>query len=140
MTVKTYRASEVSISFGGAVISGYGDSTFVSLSYNNDFFSLTKGADGEGLRSSSEDLSARITITLMQGSISNDVLSGFLLADVNGDVGGLPFLLKDSSGRMLFSSSSAWIVKFPDVERGKEGSMVEWVLETNSLNGFIGGH
>jgi len=140
MTVKTYRASEVSISFGGAVISGYGDSTFVSLSYNNDFFSLTKGADGEGLRSSSEDLSARITITLMQGSISNDVLSGFLLADVNGDVGGLPFLLKDASGRMLFSSSSAWIVKFPDVERGKEGSMVEWVLETNSLNGFIGGH
>jgi hypothetical protein len=140
MAVKTYRASEVSVSFGGAVISGYGDGTFLSISYNNDFFSLSKGADGEGLRSSSEDLSARVTLTLMQGSSSNDVLSGFFQADINGDTGGVPFLVKDASGRMLFSSASMWIVKFPDVERGKEGSMVEWVLETNALQGFIGGH
>jgi hypothetical protein len=140
MAVKTYRASEVSVSFGGAVLSGYGDGTFISISYNNDFFTLAKGADGEGLRSSSEDLSARVTITLMQGSSSNDVMSAFFQADINGDTGGVPFLVKDASGRMLFSSASMWIVKFPDVERGKEGSMVEWVCETNVLQGFIGGH
>jgi len=140
MAVKTYRSSEVSASLGGAALSGYGDGTFVSVAYNNDFFSLAKGADGEGLRSSSEDLSARVTLTLMQGSASNDVLSAFLLADINSDVGGLPFLLKDASGRMLFSSASMWIVKYPDVERGKEGSMVSWVIETNSLQGFVGGH
>jgi hypothetical protein len=76
----------------------------------------------------------------MQGASSNDVLSGFLQADINADTGGLPFLVKDSSGRMLFSSASMWIVKFPDVERAKEGSEVEWTLETNALQGFIGGH
>jgi hypothetical protein len=140
MAVKTYRASEVSVSFGGAPISGYGDGTFLTITYNNDFFQLQKGADGEGLRTSTEDLSARITLTLMQGASSNDVLSGFLQADINADTGGLPFLVKDSSGRMLFSSASMWIVKFPDVERAKEGSEVEWTLETNALQGFIGGH
>lgn len=140
MAVKTYRASEVGVSFGGANIAGYGDGTFISIAYNNDFFSLSKGADGEGLRSSSEDMSARITITLMQGSTSNDVLSGFLQADIKANIGGLPFLVKDSSGRMLFASASTWIVKFPDVERGKEAGSVQWILETDRLDGFIGGH
>ena len=140
MAVKTYRASEVGASFGGANITGYGPDTFISIAYNNDFFTLAKGADGEGLRSSSEDLSARITITLMQGSSSNDIMSGFLQADINANVGGLPFLLKDNSGRMLFASASAWIVKFPDTERAKEAGSVQWVLETDRLQGFIGGH
>ena len=140
MSVKTYRASEVSIAFGGALLSGYGDGTFVQIAYNNDFFTLQKGADSEGLRSSSEDLSARITITLMQGSASNDVLSGFLSADVLANVGGLPLLVKDNSGRELHAAESAWIVKYPDTERAKEGSQVQWVLETDKLNSFVGGH
>lgn len=140
MAVKSYRPSEVSVSFGGANITGYGDGDFLSISMNNDFFTHSKGADGESLRSSTEDESAVIELRLMQGSESNDVMQGFFIADKLGDVGGLPFLTKDNSGRMLASAASAWIRREPDIVRSQEGTIVVWTLETDNLQGFIGGH
>lgn len=137
---KTYRSSQVNISFGGVAITGYDDGTFLSIVYNNDFFTLQKGADGESLRSSSEDLSARVELTLLQGSEANDELSALFNADVIGDVGGLPFISKDNSGTTLHSATSMWIVKSPDVTRAKEGQPVTWVLETGRLLGNVGGH
>lgn len=139
MAVKQYNPGEVAVSYGGVLASGLGDGVFASISFNNDYFALQKGADGEALRTSTQDMSARIEITCLQGSSFNDTMSQFFNADRLGDVGGLPLLIKDS-GTSVWAAENAWIVKPPDAERGKEGSEVTWTLETDNLEFNVGGY
>lgn len=142
MTLRTYDPKEVSVIFG-APIKGFADGTFVSVEYNEDFFTMQIGADGDAIRAKSNNSSARVTITLLQSSESNDILSATLNLDrlsPSGD-GILPFLLKDNTGRTLMTAEKMWITKPPTVAYGREGETREWVLETdNMLPSNIGGN
>lgn len=139
MAVKDYSPREVAIVYGGIQATGLGEGTFASVSYNNDFFTMQKGADGEVLRSCSEDMSARIEITTLQGSSFNAIMSAFFNGDRLARNGGLPFLMNDN-GDSFWAAEAAWIVKPPDAERGKEGSEVTWLLETGNLEFNCGGY
>ena len=76
MAVKNYRGgSGCSLIFGAIDISGLTNGVFISVERDTDAFTKVVGADGEGMRSKSNDKSATITITLMQSSSSNDALS-----------------------------------------------------------------
>ena len=140
MSVKSYNAAEVSIIFAGIPLEGFADGTFVTAARNNDSFALTVGSDGEGARSKSNDKSGIVTLTLMQSSLSNDLLSAqALLDELSGD-GIAPLLIKDLSGTTLVAAETAWIRKPSDVEFSKEITTREWIIETNALDIFVGGN
>lgn len=141
--LKTYSGDEVVLVVGNIpVSSGFADGTFVSVEFDEDAFTLTVGTDGEATRSKSNNRSATITITLMQTSDVNDLLSAQYLLDINspGGAGLVPFLLKDTSGRSLFLAEQCWIQKAPAIEYGRESGTVEWTLRTSSLVPFFGGN
>lgn len=140
MTVKTYDPTQVSLIVGGFNITGFADGSFVTVARNADAFALHIGTDGEGTRAKSSNKSGRITITLAQSSDSNAVLSAFLAADELSNTGVVPVLVKDSSGTSLFAAETAWIVKAPDAEFGRELGSREWIIETDNLAVFIGGN
>ena len=140
MAAKTYDPSKVQIIVGGFQITGFADGTFLSVARNADAFALYLGTDGEGTRAKSNNKSGRITFTLAQSSDSNAILSGFALADELSNSGIVPVLIKDGSGNSLYSAETAWIVKFPDSEFGKEVGTREWILETDALAVFVGGN
>lgn len=140
MSAKSYDPAQVSVIFAGIIVEGYADGTFVLAARNNPSFSLKVGASGEGARAKSNDRSGTVTITLMQSSASNDLLSAqAALDEASGDgIGSL--LIKDLSGTTLVSAETAWIQKPSDMERAKEISDAQWVIETDVLNMFVGGN
>lgn len=140
MSVKSYDPAQVSVTFAGIIVEGYADGTFITAARNNQSFTLKVGSSGEGARAKSNDRSGMVTLTLMQNSASNDLLSAQMALDeASGDgIGSL--LIKDLSGTTLCSAETAWLQKPADVEFAKEISDRQWVIETDVLNIFAGGN
>jgi len=136
---KTFNPKLVSVSFAGYQLSGFGD-TFISAERNTDAFTLVKGADGETSRVASADRSGKVTITLKQSSLSNDILSGLAALDELSGLGTGSLLIKDIAGTTLLEAQEAWISKLPSVTMGKEGSEREWVIECGELLMLVGGN
>ncbi len=135
---KTYDPKKVSVIVGGHIVEGYADGTFVGVARNNDAWTRTGGADGEQTRAKSNDKSGTVTLTLMQSSLSNAILSGFTTADELNNGGTFPLLVKDSNGSEVHAAEIAWVQKRSDSGFGKENENREWVIETGELN-MIGG-
>jgi hypothetical protein len=138
--VYTYASDEVRVIVGGVPMSGFADGTFVTVSRDEQAFTKVTGADGTTSRSKSANKSGTITITLKQTSPSNDVLSGFMIADEQSNEGVVPVLIKDTSGRTIHSVSAAWVQQMPDNEFGKEISEREWVMDCARIDSFVGGN
>jgi hypothetical protein len=139
MSVKSYDPKQVIVTVGGAPMSGFADGTFIAISRQNDAFTSVAGADGEVARAKSNDKRGEMTITLMQTSLSNDILSGIATLDEKSNLGVVPVIVKDLSGTTTFFSGTAWIRKIPDSEFGKEIANREWVLELADMDIFVGG-
>ena len=140
--LKTYDSKAVAMIFAGIPISGLAEDSFVNVAQNEDSFTLTVGADGEGARAKTNNRSARVTFTVLQTSACNDLLAALHLADLaspNGDGIG-PLLIKDTSGRTLVTAEKAWIIKSPDVQLGKNINTRDWVIETHAIAIFAGGN
>jgi len=140
--MKVYDASEVTVSLGGVPLSGYADGDFCRIEEDADRFSDQVGADGEVVRSKSNDRRATVTIILQQSSDSNDVLSGIYTLDANSPnglgVGAL--LIRDRNGRSIYTAGQAWIAKRPSVTFGKESGTREWKIRCAKLLPFDGGN
>ncbi len=141
MTVQHYDPKSITIIFGPVLMSGFAPDTFLMVEKNVDIFSLQVGADGEACRTRSRNNSARMTVTLMQSSPVNDLLSALHEVDRAAPSGSgcLPFLVKDLVGRSLFAAELSWIVKPAPAEFGVEAGTREWVIETADLQTFVAG-
>jgi hypothetical protein len=138
--VRQYDPKNVSVIFGGKILSGFGDGTFILAERNSQAFQLKVGVDGEGTRAKTNDKSGKVTITLMQSSGSNDDLSAFAVQDELTNSAALPLLIKDNEGTTLLTALTCWVQKFANMEDAKEVSVRTWVLETDELNMFVGGN
>lgn len=135
---RTWDPTQLVITFGGYHLTGYADGTFCNVERNEDMWSLQMGTDGTGTRSKSSNRSGRVTVTLMQSSPSNDVLSDFALADEATNGAALPLMVKDINGTSLYSAEKAWLVKTAPAEHGREATGREWVFETDELLVHVG--
>jgi len=138
--LKTYNPKEVSMIIAGNIVSGYADGSYLTVERNEDSFSLSIGADGEGVRSKSNNRSGKFTFSVQQGSSINDILSGLYIADENTGKGVFSVFVKDNQGSSLHTAETAWVVKPASAEYAKEVGTREWVLETDSLASYIGGN
>lgn len=141
--MKVYNADQVQIVVAGIpVTGGWGDGDFVSIESDEDAFSLVVGTDGEATRSRTNNKGATITLTLMQSSDVNDLLSALHALDVNspGGAGIGPFFCRDGNGRSLYMAESCWIQKRPTAVFGREAGPREWVIRTDKLIAFDGGN
>jgi len=142
MGVEVYDPKSVVLAFGPILVSGYADGTFISVERNEDSFALMVGSDGEACRAKSNNKSGRVTVTLLQSSLTNDLLAAQAILDERSPSGDgiAPLLCKDVSGRGLFTAETAWIVKPSTASYGREVENREWVFETNELIMFAGGN
>lgn len=133
MAAVTYSSANVTMIYGGKLITGWADGDFVKIAYASDYWMLTMQSDGIGTRSASRDLSGTVEITLLASSPSNDYLAAAFLADQQSGAGVLPFLLRESSGALLASAESMWIVKSPDVSFSRSVSTRVWQLASDRI-------
>jgi Protein of unknown function (DUF3277) len=131
--VQTYNPAKVVLTFLGQIVTGFAEGSFLKASRNKDTYTYTAGADGSGCRTLNPDKSGRVTITLMQSSISNDVLSAAqILDELTGSATG-PLIVKDLNGSLVVSAGNAWIVKPADVDLAAEVGNREWVIEAKEM-------
>lgn len=139
MSVKTFDPKNLLISAGPNQLTGFAEGSFVTVARDEDAFNLTVGSDGEGARAKSNIKSGTVTLTLLQSSAGNDILSTLAKSDELNGGGVFPLLVKDASGRSLFAAETAWVQKLPDSEFSNEITSREWVIRTDKLEAFVGG-
>lgn len=137
----TYDPKKVLVTFGPVLFSGFADGTFINAARNNQSVNLAVGSTGDAARAISNDKSGIVTLTLLQSSIVNGLLSAIEKADQERGDGVLPLFIKDLNGLDLVKASTAWVQKLADYNRGREigDGNVAWILESDELDIFQGG-
>ena len=125
----TYDPKMVVITFGGIPIMGYAEDSFVECAPAEERFTRKVGADGEVVRSKSANGCYDVTVTLLQTSLSNGVLSAAQVADENTGLGMLPLSITEIASGAEHFFPQAWVEK-PTWSRGKEAGEQAWVFHT----------
>lgn len=133
-----YSPSEVQLTFGGYTITGWQNLT---ITRSVDAFKPVRGIRGKHTRVRSIDTSCTITVTILQTSMSNDVLCRIHDLDLEYGSGRIELLLKDMGGTGIFSSAEAYVLGYPEVVYSGEFEYRQWRLFCqNTGNYTIGGN
>lgn len=135
-TVSTYSPSDVILSFGGYQISGWDN---ITVARRAQGFITVPGIRGKHTRVPSGDTSATITISLIQTSQSNDVLSEIHRLDLENGTARIALTLKDKSGNSVFSSDEAYIVGYPESVFSGGFEQRVWTLFCQTSKSFVVG-
>lgn len=146
----SYSFGLVTVTWGAILMDGFQAGEGVTITQNADSYSLEVGIDGRATRSQILDRSAQVTINLAQSSAANDLLSaaynlGVNLVNAAGVPVGLgadiaPLMIRDLSGRALFTAAEAWIARAPDVSFDQPSTVRAWRIDCASLQRFDGGN
>ncbi len=137
--VRTYDANKVVVVLGANILSGFADGSFLTVERSEDSFTVYVGSSGEVARSRSNNKTGTSTLKLMQTSLSNDILSAYMVADELSGQGIVPFQVKDLQGATLVLAKESWVLKPADVEFARESGEREWKIQHAELEVFIGG-
>jgi len=123
-------------------INGYADGSFLTISRVVPHATLYTGADATNVRVVRKVRNYDITLTLHQASESNDVLSQLLMLDEESRNGDDIFYItiKDTSGRTVASSSSAFIGTDPEYSFGVDLAETAWVIHAVGMELVAGGN
>lgn len=138
--VRTYDPKQVLVTFGPVILSGYAAGTFINIARNGDVFEKVRGADGSVDRVNKNANDFSVTLTLKQTSPANTELSALLAADILGNAGVLPLIVKDLGGATLFTAPQAWIAKDPDDGFSDTLESREWRFDTGIAAKLTGGN
>lgn len=138
--VDTYDPKDIILIVSGAIITGYAQDSFLVVDRESDQVEDEVGAEGDVVRRITNDRRGSITVTLLQSSRSNLILSGLAKADELTGNGIFPVIVKDNRGLDLHLAPSSWIQKMPQTtyRSGIEGR--EWIIRTNELQMVVGGN
>lgn len=128
------------VNFAGIPIKGFGDGDAIKIEPVEDWFKIEVGADGRVLRSSTgQEGNFKITITLMQGSSCNALLSAVCNLDIVSNGAGIaPFFLEDGSGNSTFASAETCIIRPADLELKSANVNRVWVFGCGDGKLFVG--
>jgi len=135
----TIDHEQLYVIFGSYRIKGRAKGQSISVAYDEDAFQKNVGIDGEGYFVKNSDYGATITITLVQSSVSNFVLSTLHNAD-RKTPGGLmlPLVIREANGRTLLAAGRARIMKQADATWSDGGEVRTWTISTTRLEGVVG--
>ncbi len=137
-TVNTYSPKDVILTISGYQFTGW-DSITISRSVKG--FNTIRGIRGKNTRVRNTDTSATVAISLLQSSQGNDVLSDIHQQDLNFGTGRLTLMLKDNSGRSVFSSNEAFIPSFPTASFSGQFEYRNWEIFAQTTTTYtVGGN
>lgn len=121
---------------------GFAEDSFINVERDSGTWTHGTGVDNFATRTYMANTSGKLTLSLMQGSPSNDVLTAFYLRDAatRNNSGIFSIIVKDGSGRSVYSSSQAYIGTVPNSPFGKDAGNREWVINCTAVDTFIGGN
>jgi hypothetical protein len=128
-TTTTYSASNVTVTYGGHVFTGFGSGDdVIQVSRREDSVQLDIGMQGDGVYSQSTDRSGELTISLLAGSATNDFLTAKANANDVGSIFSAPLIITEVGSETKVTADKCVIQKVPDLNRGAKAGEVEWVF------------
>lgn len=135
--VLTYSPSDVKLTISGYTCPGI---LSMSVVWNVAPIQIRRGIRGRNTRIFNKDLSAVLTVDVMQTSTTNDVFFHILRADRRRGVSRLDLALSDNSGRSVLQTNEAYISEYPDIEYSMGFTPRRWVFELlNVTDGTLSG-
>lgn len=144
----TYSPKDIQVIISGTkddithVINGYAEATFVEVNRLIPYSEMYNGADGTNIRVIRDIKNHEVTLTLHQGSESNDVLSQLFYLDTQNRRNDYVFniMIKDTGGRTLATGVNAMIGTPPDITFASDVTERPWQIFVSCMDLFIGGN
>lgn len=133
-TVNCYSPKDVILTVGGYQLTGWQS---INISRTVKGFTVIRGIRGKNTRVPNVDTSATITISLLQTSQGNDVLSYIHELDLSEGTGRIELMLKDNSGRSVFSSNEAYITGYPTSTYSGQFEYRNWEFFLQSTSTYV---
>lgn len=137
----TYDFDELTFVLGSIIPDDFEEGG-IQIEHSEPTFSMVTSLDGKVTRSKTLNRTAKITVTLLQSSATNDKFATLLTLDrdaANG-AGITNLMLKDNSGRSLYEAPEAWIEGPPAATFVREAEARAWVICVSKLERFEGGN
>jgi len=109
-TVNSYSPKDIQLVIAGYTITGW---ERITIARSVKGFTAIRGIRGKNTRVKNTDTSATITFPVLQTSQSNEVLSSIHEQDLEYSTGRISVILKDKSGKSVFSSDEAYLTSYP---------------------------
>lgn len=132
--VNTYNPSDVYLIICGHQCESWQE---ITVERSTPSFKHIKGIRGKHTRVRDVDSSAIITITVMQTSETNDILSEVHRLDIESGTGRLEITLMDKSGTTLISSIEAYIPNYPAKTFSDTIEFIPWTIQCQSTEDFV---
>lgn len=139
--LKKYNPKKINGGWSNIPFLGYMDGTFVEIEFAEDAVTTHVGSQGDVSVVLNANRMATVTVTLIQGSPTNEALSK-LVPDARANrLPTAPFSLKDLNGTTLVSGKDAFIRKTAKIEFGKSITGRQWVfvIPEAEINVGVGG-
>lgn len=137
----SYDPSQVIVTVGAVILSGFSDGDYVTARRSEDVYFTRVGADGGVARARNSNKMGEFEFKLLQTSAVNDLLSALIAVDdlVNDGKAIFPIGVVDGSGRSLATASKCWVKSIPEMTMSKEVGERIWVFSAADLRLFHGG-
>ena len=124
------------------VVSGYVDGTFLTITRNVPYAELYQGSDVSNMRILRRNKAATVTVSLHNGSNSNDVFSQLQVVDEQtaNSQGLFSMQIKDTSGRSIYHANQCFIGNYPDSTFSNGADSRDWTIVCTRLEQTIGGN
>lgn len=137
-TVQCYSPKDVILTIGGYQLTGWQS---ITISRTVKGFTVIRGIRGKNTRVKNVDTSASLTISLLQTSQGNDVLSYIHGLDLEEGTARISLMLKDRSGRSVFSSNEAYITGYPTAPFSSQFEYRNWEFFAQTTDTYtVGGN
>jgi hypothetical protein len=131
----TFDIKRCLVNAGGLPFSGFGPGAgVIKISYASDAWTDVCGADGEVVRSATNDKRANVTISLMPHVLSAVELALKQKLDSLTGSGAFPLVIVDMNSGRAWTAAQAWIQKLPDADLGSETSPMAWPIRCALLD------
>lgn len=129
-TVLTYSPSDVRMNISGYDLGGLLN---ISIEWNAQQMQIRRGIRGQNTRIRNSDLSCRVSVDVLQTSVTNDVLFEIFLIDRRRQFARLDLTISDNSGRTVFQTAEAYVTMVPTVTYSMGFDARRWVFEVLSV-------
>lgn len=136
----TYSPKDVIVTIAGIhTVTGYVDGTFIRIFKDTKPVSTMRAMDGTVARVYSSDTMWSFELTIMQSSVTNDLLSALWNVDQVTQLGKFPIMMKDSNGSSLFLAATAWIEDSPTMTFAQNLGERTWKFGCTEVVMNVGG-
>lgn len=135
-TVNTYSPKDCILTISGYQLTGWQN---ITITRTVKGFTTIRGIRGKNTRVPNVDTSATVGISLIQTSQGNDVLSYIHALDLQEGTGRIALLLKDNSGRSVFSSNEAYITSYPPAPYSGQFEYRNWEIFCQTTSTYVVG-